>query len=66
MMNEKLKEQIKFAMYKYDINKKDLADMLELSYPTMLLRLKDPDTFKVRELKQLCYMLNQELIVNIK
>jgi len=65
-MNKKLKEQIKFAMYKCDVNKKDLADMLELSYPTILLRLKDPDTFKVRELKQLCYMLNQELIVNIK
>ena len=35
-MNQKLKGQIEYAMFKNKINKKQLASYMNMSYPTML------------------------------
>ena len=66
--NEKRQSLIGFAMYKSNINKKELAELLELSYPTMLSKLKDTGSFKLSEADLLCSILNIELteLLNIK
>ena len=66
--NEKRQSLIGFAMYKSNINKKELAELLELSYPTMLSKLKDTGSFKLSEADKLCIILNIELteLLNIK
>ena len=66
--NEKRQSLIGFAMYKSNINKKELAGLLELSYPTMLHKLKDTGSFKLSEADKLCNILNIELteLLNIK
>ena len=60
-MNEKLKGQIEYAMFKNKINKKELGSYMNMSYPTMLSKLSDPDTLKISEAKRLCGILNIEL-----
>ena len=66
--NEKRQSLIGFAMYKSNINKKELAELLELSYPTMLSKLKDTGSFKLSEADKLWNILNIELteLLNIK
>ena len=48
-------------MYKQKIKKVDLADKMELSYPSILNKLNAPGTFKVSELLELCNILNVDI-----
>ena len=64
-MNEKLKEYIEYGMYKAKLNKKELSSVMSLSYPTMLSKLKNPDTFAVKELEKLFDILNLDLVLTI-
>tara|TARA_R100000781_G_C4052648_1_gene118187 strand:+ start:505 stop:726 length:222 start_codon:yes stop_codon:yes gene_type:complete len=49
------------AMHRKKVNKKELARFLNLSYPTMLHKLKNPEEFKIGQAKKLCEYLNIEL-----
>ncbi len=60
-MNEKLKRIIGYAMYENDITKLELSEYMEMSYPTMLNKLKDPGTLKISEAERLCAILNLNL-----
>ena len=60
-MNEKLKGQIEYAMFKNKINKKELGSYMNMSYPTMLSKIESPDTLKISEAVRLCGILNIEL-----
>ena len=62
-MNEKLKEAIEFAMFKHKVSKLELSELMNISYPTMLSRLKNPDLMKFSEADKLCNILNMELRV---
>jgi DNA-binding Xre family transcriptional regulator len=62
-MNDKLKEAIEYAMFKHRISKVELADLMNISYPTMLSRLKSPELMKFSEADKLCDILNMELRV---
>ena len=66
-MNEKLQRIIGFAMYENDLTKLELSEYMEMSYPTMLNKLKDPGTLKISEAEKLCAILNlnlNELLTN--
>ena len=66
-MNEKLKRIIGYAMYENDLTKLELSEYMEMSYPTMLNKLKDPGTLKISEAEKLCAILNlnlNELLTN--
>ena len=60
-MNEKLKRIIGFAMYENDLTKLELSEYMEMSYPTMLNKLKNPGTLKISEANGLCKILNLSL-----
>ena len=60
-MNEKLKRIIGYAMYENDLTKLELSEYMEMSYPTMLNKLKDPGTLKISEAEKLCAILNLNL-----
>lgn len=60
-MNEKLKRIIGYAMYENDLTKLELSEYMEMSYPTMLNKLKDPGTLKISEADRLCRILNLNL-----
>ena len=60
-MNEKIKSLIAYAMYKNDISKVELSEYMNMSYPTMLNKLKDPGTLKISEADRLCRILNLNL-----
>jgi len=62
-MNEKLKEAIEYAMFKHKVSKLELSELMNVSYPTMLSRLKNPDLMKFSEADKLCNILNMELKV---
>ena len=62
-MNDKLKEAIEYAMFKHRISKVELADLMNMSYPTMLSRLKSPELMKFSEADKLCDILNMDLRV---
>jgi|TARA_R110001592_G_scaffold227461_3_gene483683 hypothetical protein len=62
-MNEKLKEAIEYAMFKHKVSKLELSELMNVSYPTMLSRLKNPDLMKFSEADKLCSILNMELRV---
>ena len=55
-------EFILFAMFKKKITKLDLAKSLNLSYPTMLDRLNNTGSFKIKEAIRLCGILNINVI----
>tara|TARA_R100000808_G_C2121439_1_gene132661 strand:+ start:784 stop:999 length:216 start_codon:yes stop_codon:yes gene_type:complete len=57
-MNEKLKRIIGYAMYENDLTKLELSEYMEMSYPTMLNKLKNPGTLKISEAERLCTILN--------
>ena len=61
IMNEKLKRIIGYAMYENDLTKLELAGYMNMSYPTMLNKLKDPGTLKISEAERLCRILNLNL-----
>jgi DNA-binding Xre family transcriptional regulator len=60
-MNEKLQRIIGFAMYENDLTKLELSEYMDMSYPTMLNKLKDPGTLKISEAERLCTILNLNL-----
>tara|TARA_R110002020_G_scaffold29237_2_gene92317 strand:- start:3668 stop:3883 length:216 start_codon:yes stop_codon:yes gene_type:complete len=60
-MNEKLKRIIGYAMYENDLTKLELSEYMEMSYPTMLNKLKNPGTLKLSEAERLCTILNLEI-----
>jgi hypothetical protein len=62
-MNEKLKEAIEYAMFKHKVSKLELSELMNVSYPTMLSRLKSPELMKFSEADKLCNILNMELKV---
>jgi DNA-binding Xre family transcriptional regulator len=69
-MNEKevRRSLIICAMHRKKVNKRNLSNFLNLSYPTMLHKLKNPEEFKIGQAKRLCEYLNIELteLLNIK
>ena len=60
-MNERLQRIIGFAMYENDLTKLELSEYMEMSYPTMLNKLKNPGTLKISEAERLCKILNLNL-----
>lgn len=60
-MNQKIKGQIEYAMFKNKINKKQLASYMNMSYPTMLSKIESADTLKISEAVRLCRILDIEL-----
>jgi len=60
-MNDELKEIIRYAMYRCEINKRELSEYMDMSYPTMLNKLKNPGTLKISEARRLCGILNLDL-----
>tara|TARA_R100000664_G_C2719585_1_gene113530 strand:- start:613 stop:843 length:231 start_codon:yes stop_codon:yes gene_type:complete len=60
-MNERLQRIIGFAMYENDLTKLELSEYMEMSYPTMLNKLKNPGTLKISEAERLCRILNLNL-----
>ena len=62
-MNNKFKEAIEYAMFKHKVSKLELSELMNVSYPTMLSRLKNPDLMKFSEADKLCNILNMELRV---
>ena len=63
-MNEKLKEAIEYAMFKHKVSKLELSEYMNVSYPTMLSKLKRPELMKFSEADKLCNILNMELRVD--
>ena len=60
-MNEKLKRIIGYAMYENSLTKLELSEYMEMSYPTMLNKLKNPDKLSISEANRLCKILNLSL-----
>ena len=60
-MNEKLTRAICYAMFEHGINKKELAKLMDFSYPTMLSKINDPGSLKLSEADRLCNVLDIEL-----
>ena len=60
-MNERLQRIIGYAMYENDLTKLELSEYMEMSYPTMLNKLKNPGTLKISEAERLCRILNLSL-----
>ena len=50
-------DKISLAMFQNDVSKVELAEHLDLSYPTMLTKLKDIGTFKLSEFDKVCSYL---------
>ena len=60
-MNEKLKRIIGYSMYENDLTKLELAELMDVSYPTMLKKIANPGTLKISEAERLCKILNLNL-----
>ena len=60
-MNERLRRLINFCMYEQQISKVELADYMNMSYPTMLNKLKEPGTLRISEADRLCRILGIQL-----
>jgi len=63
IMRNRLKNAIEFAMFKHKVSKIELSELMEVSYPTMLSKLKRPDEMKFSQAEKLCNILNIELRV---
>ena len=59
--NEMRKELLAYTMYKKGITKKELAKLLELTYPTMLSKLNNPGSLKLSEADKICRFLRINL-----
>jgi len=52
-----LAQDIKKLMCKNKLTKLDMSKKLDLTYPTMLTKLKEPYNFKLSELRSICSVL---------
>jgi|TARA_R100000700_G_C3148517_1_gene127937 DNA-binding Xre family transcriptional regulator len=59
--NEKRQSIISMAMFKHKVTKKELAEQLGMSYPTMLSKLKNTGSLYISEADNLCSYLNIDL-----
>ena len=65
--NKYRQSQIGLVMFQNNVSKMELAEHLDMSYPTMLNKLKDIGTFKLSEFDKVCTYLNldiNELIID--
>ena len=60
-MNEKLKGQIEYAMFKNKITKKELSSYMNMSYPTISTKINNGSTLKFSEAKRLGNILDIDL-----
>lgn len=67
-MNEQLKRAIGYAMYDNEMTKMELSEIMDVSYPTMLSKLSNPQSMKISEMSKICQILNLDLkeILTIK
>ena len=59
--SQDIRESIYRLMIRQKIRKVELADKMELSYPSILNKIENPGTFKVSELLELCNILNVDI-----
>ena len=59
--SQDIRESIYRLMIRNKIRKVELADKMELSYPSILNKIDNPGTFKVSELLKLCNILNVDI-----
>jgi|TARA_R100000664_G_scaffold13324_1_gene21347 DNA-binding Xre family transcriptional regulator len=59
--SQDIRESIYRLMIRNKIRKVELADKMELSYPSILNKIENPGTFKVSELLELCNILNVDI-----
>tara|TARA_R100000808_G_scaffold19406_1_gene42116 strand:- start:411 stop:635 length:225 start_codon:yes stop_codon:yes gene_type:complete len=59
--SQDIKESIYRLMVRNKIRKVELADRMDLSYPSILNKIDNPGTFKVSELLELCNILNVDI-----
>ena len=59
--SQDIRESIYRLMIRQKIRKVELADKMELSYPSILNKIENPGTFKVSELLKLCNILNVDI-----
>tara|TARA_R100001594_G_scaffold50991_1_gene84291 strand:- start:678 stop:902 length:225 start_codon:yes stop_codon:yes gene_type:complete len=59
--SQDIRESIYRLMIRNKIRKVELADKMELSYPSILNKIENPGTFKVSELLNLCNILNVDI-----
>ena len=59
--SQDIRESIYRLMIRQKIRKVQLADEMELSYPSILNKIDNPGTFKVSELLKLCNILNVDI-----
>lgn len=65
-MNEKLKNVIEYGLFKKKLTKSELAEYMNMSYPTMLNKINNAGSFKISEAERLCKILNIELTELLK
>ena len=59
--SQDIRESIYRLMIRNKIRKVELADKMELSYPSILNKIENPGSFKVSELLNLCNILNVDI-----
>jgi DNA-binding Xre family transcriptional regulator len=59
--NEMRKELIEYTRNRKGITKKELAKLLEITYPTMLSKLNNPASLKLSEVDRICRVLRINL-----
>ena len=59
--SQDIRESIYRLMIRQKIRKIQLADEMDLSYPSILNKIENPGTFKVSELLKLCNILNVDI-----
>ena len=59
--NNKRQSIISLAMFENKVTKKELAEELGISYPTMLSKLKNTGSLYISEADNLCSYLNIDL-----
>ena len=59
--NERLRLILLEQMDILGLNKTDISDLMEWSYPTALNKINNPGTLKISEADRLCKMLNLNL-----
>jgi len=65
-MNEKLKNVIEYGLFKKKLTKSELAEYMNMSYPTMLNKINNAASLKISEAERLCKILNIELTELLK
>jgi DNA-binding Xre family transcriptional regulator len=60
-MNERLRLILLEQMDSIGLNKTDISDIMEWSYPTTLNKIDNPGTLKISEADRLCKALNLNL-----